>query len=569
MPTETIFSKIIRREIPSDIVYQDEQVTAFRDIEANERVRELAINPLMLTVIALVHRDRVKLPDRRAELYAEAVDVLLGKWDEARGVGEISILDDRPFDAGDRRLLLQSIALTMHEREKKELDAAELRKLLLQFFANKTPDESAARRAVDRFLTVVEERTGLLSARGEGVYAFSHLTFQEYLAALAIAGMDDYAAYVLERCGEAWWREVILLTAGSLSVERVTKLIRAIADRKKEPVAYHNLVLAAECLRDVGPNRVEGDLQTQIQARLYKNLNSPMPIPARIFGKIGGLRGWIDRRAEVVQALIRTGSGYWSQPYGEPEWITIPAGEFWMGGEGPYDGKPVHKLSLPEYQIARVPVTNAQYAIFVKAASYQAPSGWEEGRPPKGKESHPVVNVSWFDAMAYCAWLGKATGKNIGLPSEAEWEKAARGPSTGSGDKRAYPWGDQFDSSKCNSDALGLGGTTPVGIFLEGASPYGLLDMSGNAWEWTRSLFGYSYPYQPGDDREKIYDAAEYEKSQHKNKNGSNIAYVLRGGSYAGSDDLVRCALRDRGLPDYWGRNLGFRVGLFFSRASH
>jgi hypothetical protein len=107
-------------------------------IKTNPRVRELAINPLMLTVIALVHRDRVKLPDRRAELYAEAVVVLLGKWDEARGVEETRIFDDRSFEAGDKRLILQGVALRMHEANKKEIEADELRshlKMLSRIFS--------------------------------------------------------------------------------------------------------------------------------------------------------------------------------------------------------------------------------------------------------------------------------------------------------------------------------------------------------------------------------------------------------------------------------------------------
>lgn len=96
-----------------------------------------------------------------------------------------------------------------------------------------------------------------------------------------------------------------------------------------------------------------------------------------------------------------------------------------------------------------------------------------------------MVDVAWFDALAYCEWLGKITGKQITLPSEAEWEKAARSDK----DQCAYPWGEDFDSSRCNTVELGLGETTPVGIFLEGASPYGLLNMSGNVWEWTRNIW--------------------------------------------------------------------------------
>jgi formylglycine-generating enzyme required for sulfatase activity len=114
------------------------------------------------------------------------------------------------------------------------------------------------------------------------------------------------------------------------------------------------------------------------------------------------------------------------------------------------------------------------------------PDDWEDGQPPKEKLNHPVVNVSWYDACAYCRWLSQATGKAIGLPSEAEWEKTARG----SQNKRVYRWGDTFDMLKCNCDELGLGDTTPVGVFPAGASPYGALDLAGNIWEWIRNLWG-------------------------------------------------------------------------------
>jgi len=504
-------------------------------IENNERVRDLAINPLMLTVIALVHRDRVKLPDRRAELYAEAVEVLLGKWDEARNVEEIHILDDRPFDAGDRRLLLQNIALYMHEREKKELEAAELRSLLQNAFKGMTKDESEARRAAERFLTVVEERTGLLSARGEGVYAFSHLTFQEYLTALAIAARDDYVEYILKNSDKAWWREVILLTAGFLSTqskERTTKLVKAIAENRKEPAPYHNLVLASECIRDVGSNRLDSKVEEYTKQQLRKVLDIPQRslnfFEKRILGK--NKPDWLERRAQAIETLVKAGAGYWYPPYGEPEWINIPAGKFWMG-----DGSDAHQVELPDYQIARVPITNAQYALFVKATNHEIPEHWQDGRIPKGLESHPVVNVTWYDTIAYCEWLSKATGKHISLPSEAEWEKAARGDK----DKRAYPWSDQFDSSKCNSRELGLGATTPVGIFLEGASPYDVLDMSGNVWEWTRSNY-----------------------DNGKDDLVSKDSRTLRGDSFYDESSFARCSCRYWDFPSRRNRYYGFRVVL-------
>src|SRR5262245_23340348 len=176
-------------------------------IRSNPRVRELAINPLMLTVIALVHRDRVKLPERRAELYAEAVDVLLGKWDEARGVEEAVILDGQAFDTTDRRLLLQTLAFQMHEKGQKEISLDAVQAGVKHAFINKTRDTRAAEQAAERFLTVIKERTGLLVEAGPGVYRFSHLTFQEYLVAVVIAERDDFLSYMLTRAPDPFWRE--------------------------------------------------------------------------------------------------------------------------------------------------------------------------------------------------------------------------------------------------------------------------------------------------------------------------------------------------------------------------
>ncbi|MCG6869750.1 MAG: NACHT domain-containing protein, partial [Gammaproteobacteria bacterium] len=290
-------------------------------IERNDRVRELAINPLMLTVIALIHRDRVKLPDRRAELYQEAVDVLLGKWDEARGIQEPLVLNDRPFDISDRRLVLQHVALTLHEKAVKEIDCEPLRELLSGQLDTDATDAREREAMASRFLSVIQERTGLLIARAEDTYAFSHLTFQEYLAALAIAGRDDYVEYSLRHTADEWWREVILLAAGYLSTqskEKTTRLIRSIADSPSEPEPYHNLVLAAECLRDAGANRIVGDLETDLRSRLQHELETPVSK-----GLLGAVQIMITRRMSAqtatkyriaaAEALSRIGgSRFWT-----------------------------------------------------------------------------------------------------------------------------------------------------------------------------------------------------------------------------------------------------------------
>jgi predicted NACHT family NTPase len=188
-------------------------------IEGNERVRELAVNPLMLTVIALVQRYRAQLPERRAELYEEAVEVLLSHWDVAKGLSASMTVAGRELDAGDRRSLLEPIALWMMEQHAREIEADELRRQLGQRFTEMMNDPQQARKVVDAFLLLINERSGLLAERGQGVYAFSHLTFQEHLAARAVSDKADYIQYTLKRMSDSWWREVVLLEAGYLSMQ--------------------------------------------------------------------------------------------------------------------------------------------------------------------------------------------------------------------------------------------------------------------------------------------------------------------------------------------------------------
>lgn len=519
-----------------------------RSIDQNPRIRDLAVNPLLLTVIAMIYRDRVKLPDCRAELYAEAVDVLLDKWEEAKGVQEIPILpEDQPFDTHDKqRLLLQDLALYLHERGQKKIQLTDLHDFLRTRFRGLLRDAHAVEQTITRFIAMIEERTGLLVARDEGVYAFCHFTFQEFLAALGIAARDDYVAYTLKRVDDLWWREVILLEAGYLgtqSKEKTTVLIRAIAERKQEPEPYHNLVLAAECLRDVGDNRVQDNLRQEVQRGLRQDLEAPPPRFVR--WRKAGIKNWIEQRAQAMEALVRAGAGFWTTPYGEPEWVKIPAGTGWMGSEyGRSNERPLHPVELDAFLIARTLITNVQYHLFIQATRYRAPRHWREDRPPKGLESHPVTCVSWRDALAYCLWLSRETGKPIALPSEAQWERAARGDK----DQREYPWGDYFEAAWCNSEALGLDATTPVGIFPEGASRYGCLDMVGNVWEWTSSLMSdYPYPGQGSARRAREDLMAPGDR-------------VLRGGAFGYGPTLMRCTSRSDGDPDGLGPAVGFRV---------
>ena len=167
-------------------------------------------------------------------------------------------------------------------------------------------------------------------------------------------------------------------------------------------------------------------------------------------------------------------------PTPSPEMVYIPTGDFIMGSNERWDDEsPEHIASTDAFYIDLYEVTNETYKIFVDETNRETPYHWEDGNIPKGKEKHPVVYVSWFDAKAYCEWDG---GKR--LPNEQEWEKASRGKNG-----FTYPWGHEWTLDKSNNPYKHSTGTVPVGSYPNGKSPYGLYDMSGNVWEWVDSYY--------------------------------------------------------------------------------
>ncbi|MDP3768234.1 MAG: formylglycine-generating enzyme family protein, partial [Dehalococcoidia bacterium] len=211
--------------------------------------------------------------------------------------------------------------------------------------------------------------------------------------------------------------------------------------------------------------------------------------------------------------------------------VLVPAGEFWMGSKDYDREKPRHRVHLDAFSIDKYEVTNALYGRFIQATGRAAPSYWNDSK--WNGSSQPVVGVTWHDADAYCKWAGKR------LPSEAEWEKAARGT-----DGRKYPWGDQWDVSKANADNE-LGKTAAVGSYPGGASPYGAQDMAGNVWEWVADW----------------YDKDYYKQSPERNPRGPDSGQyrVLRGGSWHDAPYYLRTADRSSSAPDFRNYDLGFR----------
>ena len=246
--------------------------------------------------------------------------------------------------------------------------------------------------------------------------------------------------------------------------------------------------------------------------------------------------------------------------YFEPETIYIPAGPFWMGSpvaEGIPDHEiPQHEIDLPAYRIGKYPVTNAQYEEFIsQTKTLVSPiMGWDGQRVPRGIENHPVTGVTWYEALAYCQWLSEKTGRRYSLPNEAQWEKACRG-----GTQTIYPWGNTFDSTRCNH---GQSSIAPVDRY-PAQNKFGCFDLVGNVHQWTCSLWGekrigpdptYVYPWK--DDRRNDLNA------------NRQIRRVVRGSSRNDHPNLLRCGARrgqapeDAGLP---GARHSFRVAMILS----
>lgn len=238
-----------------------------------------------------------------------------------------------------------------------------------------------------------------------------------------------------------------------------------------------------------------------------------------------------------------------------PDMIEIPAGPFLMGSRdddklADDDEKPQHRLELPTYWIGKTPVTNAQFRPFVEGdgytnRNYWTDAGWqwreEEGiTQPRfwedadwNGDDYPVVGVSWFEAVAYCRWLSAQTGQEFRLPSEAEWEKAARGS-----DGRIWPWGNTWEQGRCNSKETGIGKTTPVGQYSSGASSYGVLDMAGNVWEWCATIWKKDYPYQIEDEWSAGY--LEQDKARARRGGAYWLGKKAARGAYRGNNVAPR-----------------------------
>ena len=541
----------------------------------------LARNPLLLTVMALVHTHKGQLPDARALLFEAVVELLLWRWEAIK-------LKNPDGSETTWRQLLYSVRLTdalmkqtlwelafqihgrVHSGADHELTADITESELLATLRELHPSRSLD--WAERLVQIIQVRAGLLVEKSPKLFGFPHRTFQEYLAACHLSNQRDFVQQALALAEkQQTWYEVILLAIGysvhcTDAIERPLLLIGELcpdqAPTFSDELAWQKIWLAGKALIEVGVTRTEPLHQGRaLIERLRRHLTTLVT------------QGLLEPRlrAEAGNVLSILGD-----PRGFDDLVTVSAGRFRMGN-GPAQmarfaemgipalvklaideadataflqaAAPQHAVYVAGFQISKYPITNTQYARFVEATGHPSPEHWRGPQPPPELRNHPVVFVSWYDALAYCQWRSGAEGRPFRLPTEAEWEKAALGDQG-----TFFPWGDDINTNRLNNYLAGVGTTSSVGIFVDGVSPYGCFDMAGNVYEWTCSLWGtdawrpiFGYPYDPDDGREAPSAPA-------------TIYRVLRGGAFYLNHVFTSCTYRDRDLPTNRGRSLGFRV---------
>jgi formylglycine-generating enzyme required for sulfatase activity len=582
---------------------RDERIALLQSaVTERADLKRLSIRPLLLTIIALVHLNDGRLSEDRVSLYARCLDLLLGQW-EITGKDEtvygtlMQYIGLPDTDIKSLRLLLTRAAYLAHGAtapgEVGLLRRADLHQLVadaLHQLKHPNPYDGAK-----RFLEYTDVRAGLIQAAAAGdAYSFPHQTFQEYLAGLELVRDVAFVQRIMEKRADDRWHGPILLGVGHLVSEGALAmphqlLTELLAGDERAPAqAQRDVLLAAEIAADVGWERLltGGDSFKKLRRDLAGALAQVVEgtaLPAADRMRAGVYLGALDDPRFGVcmlpPAMVRIKSGEFIIGNTRTEVERIIAREkdrdfalnlrSWL--EHDINEQSVH---IADFEIARYSVTNAQYALFIADNGYdfempwwsdidqtwsysekmskefelhiqrkRQPEFWGDKRVGNSYSNHPVVGVSWYEAMAFCAWLTQHKTFNptkaiYRLPSEAEWEFAARGA-----ERRPYPWGNEEpDNERANFD-MPYNGTMAVGCYQRGATPNKIHDLAGNVWEWTNSIHA-PYSTMSGDRTNLTTEAL----------------LVVRGGSWLDRAVYLRAAHRRRFAPELRVDHVGFRL---------
>jgi len=468
-------------------------------------------SPFLLTLTLAIYNRLHRLPNRRSALVESYVEALLQRL----GGSQFVISPDRARSA------FSSLAGAMNDRGSTSLPRADVASLM----------ELTDLDEVDTTLRLGQEAS-LVDLFDERV-RFTHQLIQDHFGAFALAGIvsrGEPPSRVWREDRKHWWSATTWDEAAVLLTGLVdgNETVRGVSLSPWDVVNWImpiNPVVAWRCVED---NRLDAD-HPQAMA-----LRRPTP----------GTRAAPRARVLLVPRFDDlTGTGTGVLPDGVPDitWLEVAAGEFVFGTDTIGD--------LPAFWVARFPITNRQFDAFVDSGAHTEAKYWQ-GMPQVGVATagvfpgptNPRDSVNWYEARAYCRWLNEmlrnlgeqrvqVEGLEVRLPTEREWEKAARGPSG-----KTYPWGEGFDPTRCNTLETGLRRTSPVGIFPDGASPYGAEDMAGNVWEWC--------------------------SDRYVTRDRTHLGVVNRGGSCFRDSIRARGTYRGDCLPGYHSSGRGFRVVL-------
>ena len=533
--------QFLQNEIPEEWPALWEALT--RNDNCPHRLLEMARNPYLLTLMVDVFEEDRQLSQNRAALMQRFTQILM-QWAKAKCPPDQWLNVDVQCEA------LAVMAFEMQARSGFGTKVkAEQVKAVMPHQVQLDPKWPAHPSPPDQVLSLAANAKIIEMPVDRSTVRFYHQLLQEYFAAHQMlrkdpANLTDLWRWPwLEADMPLWvrpennfeplppppskgWEETTILAAGSAS-ENDNRLLQALLKI--------NPVLAGRCLLQ-GQDRFDSvTRQTVIELLLATIAKPEVALRVRIAA------------GDVLGCLGDPRSG---------EMVFVSAGKFLMG-EGPEQ----HEVFLPDYQLGKYPVTNAEYGRFIEAGGYQDKTRWTEAAwqeigqkqtQPRywqdvrfNKPNQPAIGLSWYECVAYCHWLSAETGQLYRLPTEAEWEKAARGV-----DGRLYPWGNEFDASRLNAREgdQKVCTSTPVGIYPGGVSPFGLFDCAGNVWEWCATRWKKHFPYNADQDEWR----ADYLE-------GKNLR-ALRGGSWNYRAEVTRCGYRFKFQPYGWTERGGFRL---------
>ncbi|MCP4935125.1 MAG: SUMF1/EgtB/PvdO family nonheme iron enzyme [bacterium] len=586
----TLWHEELHRIGTLDAAAKDDLAAKLRQAVRRRDLARLTPNPLMLTIMAAVHTTDGELPDARAPLYEKTINTLLLQWETMKLAGEEKsrlrqLLDEAKRAPIDLKKRLRQLAYERHHfTGTGEQDSDALADIpqweLVKMMGTLKRDLETGQPDLTWAQTVVETmklRAGLLLERENELFTFPHRTFQEYLAGVHLANLPDFHKKAVKLASEgALWREVILLAVGHLvygegNTLKPMHLVYGLCPNEiaaEDVATWRSVILAGDVLLEIGLQRVLDEafgqeLLTKVWQKLLALITeNRLPAPERAVAA-DTLAQLGDPRGHVLDI-------------DQMRFCWVPKGDFYMGSDtGKAEEKPMHLNThlAYDYWLAEFPVTVAQFRQYVQ----------ESGNQPRRSvgldylPTRPIVYVTWYEAKTFCKWVTDRwriagwlkADQRVTLPSEAEWEKAARGgidvpitacvqPMTQLKIKETelkpnrhpqadYTWLGKFDADKVNCKETKINQRCGVGCFSEGKSVYGCQEMLGNVWEWTRSI-DKPYPYDPHDGREDV----------ERVKDDDWIR--LRGGAYYSNQGRARCGARDSYYPNYWSLELGCRL---------